>query len=189
MGARTGRRRIHWPALLTILRIVLVVPVVVLTLERTFASSWVAFGAFAVAALTDGLDGYFARKLDLVSSMGQLWDPIADKILVTASMFALAAVGRFPVWAAALIVGRELAVTMLRAVASGRGRGFPASKTGKAKTGAQLVAVLLFIVPYNGGWVPVRWAWLALALALSVASGAQYFTHAGDLLRGRARAR
>jgi len=179
---RPRRRGIHWPAVLTVLRIVLVVPVVILTLKRTFVSDWVAFGAFGVAALTDGLDGYAARKLDLVSSLGQLWDPIADKILVTASMIALVAVGRFPAWAAAIIVAREVAVTLLRSLASSRGRGFPASKAGKAKTGAQLVAVLLFILPYNGGWVPVRWAWLGLALTLSVVSGVEYFLHAREFL-------
>ena len=73
MTSTSSVRQIHWPAVLTIIRIVLVVPVVVLTFQRTDAASWVAFGAFAIAALTDGLDGFAARKLDLVSDAGKTW--------------------------------------------------------------------------------------------------------------------
>lgn len=182
MGERPRRRRIHWPAILTILRVVLVVPVVVLTLLETDAADWMAFAAFGVAALTDGLDGYAARKMDLVSSMGQLWDPIADKILVIASMAGLVSVGRFPAWAAAIIVVRELAVTALRVAAARRGRGFPPSKAGKGKTGAELLAVLFFILPYDGAWVAVRWSWLTIALVLALVSGVDYFRRAPRIL-------
>ena len=176
------RPRIHWPAVLTILRVVLVVPVVVLTLMRTRASSWVAFFAFGIAALTDGFDGFAARRMQLVSSAGQLWDPIADKILVIASMIALVIVGRFPAWAAGVIIARESAVTVLRWVAERRGRGFPASKTGKMKTGAQLMAVLLYILPVHTvpGWL--EGTALGLAVGLTVISGIQYFMRAPTLL-------
>jgi CDP-diacylglycerol--glycerol-3-phosphate 3-phosphatidyltransferase len=176
------RPRIHWPAVLTILRVVLVVPVVVLTLMRTRASSRVAFFAFGIAALTDGFDGFAARRMQLVSTAGQLWDPIADKILVIASMIALVIVGRFPAWAAAIIIARELAVTVLRWVAERRGRGFPASKTGKMKTGAQLLAILLYILPVHTvpGWL--EGTALGLAVSLSVISGIQYFMRAATLL-------
>ncbi|HEX9775020.1 MAG TPA: CDP-diacylglycerol--glycerol-3-phosphate 3-phosphatidyltransferase [Actinomycetota bacterium] len=174
---------IHWPAVLTVVRIVLVVPVVVLTLQRTAASDWLAFVAFGVAALTDGLDGLAARRMGLVSAAGQLWDPIADKILVLASMTALVIVGDFPAWAAVVIVTREIAVTVLRWAADRRGRGFPASPAGKAKTGAQLVAVLLFILP--AGTVPQAWetSVLWLAVGLTVVSGAQYLLRAPALLK------
>jgi CDP-diacylglycerol--glycerol-3-phosphate 3-phosphatidyltransferase len=177
-----ARRRIHWPALLTIARVVLVVPVVALTLAKTKATSWVAFFAFGVAALTDGFDGFAARRMQLVSSAGQLWDPIADKILVIASMLALVIVGRFPSWAAAIIVARESAVTVLRWVADRRHRGFPASITGKMKTGAQLTAVLLYILPAHTapGWVEGLALWTALVL--TVVSGVQYFLRAPGLL-------
>ena len=178
------RRRIHWPAVLTIVRVVLVVPVVALTLAETRAASWMAFVAFGVAALTDGLDGFAARRMNLVSAAGQLWDPIADKILVLASMAGLVVVGRFPAWAAAVIVAREVAVTVLRAVAARRGRGFPASLAGKLKTFAQLTAVLLYILPV--GTVPggLEGAVLAAAVALTVVSGAAYLARAPRLLAG-----
>ncbi|HJT36894.1 MAG TPA: CDP-diacylglycerol--glycerol-3-phosphate 3-phosphatidyltransferase [Actinomycetota bacterium] len=176
------RPRIHWPAVLTIAGVVLVVPVVALTLTRSRGASWVAFFAFGIAALTDGLDGFAARRMQLVSSAGQLWDPIADKILVTASMVALVIVGRFPAWAAWVIIGREAAVTVLRWVADRRGHGFPASITGKMKTGAQLLAVLLYILPSHTapGWL--EGTFLVLAVGLSVISGIQYFMRAPTLL-------
>lgn len=171
--------------MLTVVRVILVVPVVALTLARTDAASWMAFVAFGVAALTDGLDGFAARRMQLVSRAGQLWDPIADKILVLVSMGALVAVGRFPAWAAGVIVGREIAVSVLRFVADSRGRGFPASVAGKAKTFTQLVAVLMYILP--AGTVPgaVSGTALACAVVLSVVSGAQYFLRAPSLLRSR----
>lgn len=180
---RTGVSRVHWPLVLTGVRIVLAIPVVFLTLTETRAASIVAFVAFAVAALTDGLDGAVARKMNLVSDIGQFWDPIADKILVLASMAALVAVGRFPAWGAVIIVVRELIVTVLRVTATRRGRGFPPSKTGKAKTGAELLAVLLYILPV--GTIPsavevtVLWA----AVVLAVVSGVDYVRRAPQLLR------
>ena len=176
------RPRVHWPAVLTIARVVLVIPVVILTLHRTRGSSWVAFFAFGVAALTDGFDGFAARRMQLVSTAGQLWDPIADKILVISSMVALVIVGRFPAWAAWVIVAREIGVTVLRWAAERRGRGFPASITGKMKTGAQLVAVLLYILPVHTvpGWL--EGTFLGLAVGLTVISGAQYFMRAPSLL-------
>lgn len=174
--------RIPWPNLLTAARVVLVVPVVALTLKRTDASSWLAFAAFAVAAVTDGLDGYLARRLDLVSAGGQLWDPIADKVLVTASMAALVVVERFPLWAAGVIVAREVAVMVLRWAAVRRGRGFSPSIAGKAKTGAQLVAVLLFLLPLRGAWERAGTGILWLAVVLTVVSGLDYLLRARRLL-------
>lgn len=179
-------RRIHWPNALTFLRIALIPPVVILTLVDTDVSSWIAFLAFGLAAITDGLDGYVARRMQLVSETGQLLDPIADKMLVTAAMVALVVVERFPAWAAIVIVVREVAVSVLRFAASRRGRGFPASLAGKAKTGAQLVAVLLYILPLGTGWRPLKWSFLALAVALTVGSGLDYLRRAPRLLGSRA---
>lgn len=177
-----NERGIHWPNALTFLRIALIPPVVLLTLVDTDASSWIAFLAFGLAAMTDGLDGYVARRMQLVSETGQLLDPIADKMLVTAAMVALVVVERFPIWAAAVIVVREVAVSVLRFAASRRGRGFPASIAGKAKTGAQLVAVLLYILPLGTGWRPLKLTFLGLAVALTVWSGLDYFRRAPALL-------
>lgn len=179
-------RRVHWPIALTLLRVALVPPVVVLTLKRTDAASWLAFVAFGIAALTDGLDGYVARRMQLVSSSGQFLDPLADKVLVTAAMVALVVVERFPAWAAIVIVVREVVVTLLRFVASRRGRGFPPSLAGKAKTGAQLAAVLLYILPLGPGWGSLKGTFLGLAIALSVVSGLDYLVRAPRILHARA---
>ena len=180
---RTSPPRIHWPAILTIARIVLAIPVVVLTLARTRGASQLAFVTFGVAALTDGLDGFAARRMQLVSDAGKLWDPIADKILVLASLAALVIVGRFPAWAAIVILVRELAVTALRIAADRRGQGFPASPAGKLKTFAQLAALLLYILPK--GTVPgaLETTVLGIAVALTVVSGAEYLLRAPRLLR------
>lgn len=178
-------RRIHWPNALTLLRVALIPPVVVLTLVDTELSSWIAFFAFGTAALTDGLDGYVARRMQLVSSTGQLLDPLADKMLVAAAMVALVVVDRFPWWAAAVIVGREVIVTALRIVADRRGKGFPASLAGKGKTGAQLVAVLLYILPLGSGWDPLKNTFLGLALFLTVVSGIDYLIRIPRLLGPR----
>jgi CDP-diacylglycerol--glycerol-3-phosphate 3-phosphatidyltransferase len=179
-------RRIHWPNALTALRVALIPPVVALTLVDTDASKWIAFFAFGVAALTDGLDGYVARRMQLVSPAGQLLDPLADKLLVTAAMVALVVVERFPAWAAIVIVAREVAVSVLRFAASRRDRGFPPSLAGKAKTGAQLVAVLLYILPLGKGWDPLKGSFLGLAVFLTVVSGLDYLLRAPRLLRSPA---
>jgi CDP-diacylglycerol--glycerol-3-phosphate 3-phosphatidyltransferase len=104
-------------------------------------------------------------------------------MLVTAAMIALVVVDRFPPWAAIIIVAREIAVTTLRIVAERRGRGFPASLAGKGKTGAQLVAVLLYILPLGAGWDPLKNTFLGLALLLTVVSGLDYLIRAPKLLR------
>lgn len=175
--------RIHWPAVLTVVRIVLAIPVVILTLQETRNASYLAFVAFAVAALTDGLDGFAARKMGLVSSAGQYWDPIADKALLLVSMAGLVAVGRFPMWAAVIIVVREVAVSVLRTVTERRGRGFPASKTAKAKTFTQLVAVLLYILPRDAIPARIEQTVLLVAVALTIISGWMYLRRAPRLLR------
>lgn len=180
-----ARPRIHWPAVLTVFRVVMVVPVVLLTLRRTDGASWLAFVAFGIAALSDGLDGIAARRMQLVSAAGQLWDPIADKVLVLVSMLCLVIVGRFPAWAAGIIVARELAVSALRFAADRRGRGFPASPAGKLKTGAQLVAILLTILPPETVPRTVELTAVSIAVVLSVISGAQYLARAPRILRAR----
>lgn len=172
----------HWPAVLTVVRVILAIPVVILTLQQTRAASYAAAIAFAVAALTDGLDGFAARRMDLVSTAGQFWDPIADKALLLSAMAGLVAVGRFPLWAALVIVVRELAVTVLRWRAERQGRGFAASKTAKLKTAMQLVAVLLFILPKDVMPSPVEQVALWLAVVLTVVSGLQYLRRAPTIL-------
>jgi CDP-diacylglycerol--glycerol-3-phosphate 3-phosphatidyltransferase len=136
---------------------------------------------FILAAVTDLVDGWLARRGQQVTSIGKLLDPLADKLLVTAALIVLLSVGRIPAWAGwmvVVIIGRELAVTGLRSIASAGGRVMAASSLGKAKTLAQNVAIgaLLFPDPTLG--LPahtVGLALLGLATALTLWSGYVYF--------------
>lgn len=179
-----ARRSALIPNAITIARGILVVPVVLLMLKRTDGSDWVAFAGFAIAALTDRIDGALARRWEVISSLGAFLDPLVDKVLVTAAMVALVYLDRFPLWAASIIVVRELAVTALRIAASRRGRGFPAANAGKLKTALQLVAVGCFMIPSEARfWNEFRHVWLGAAVALTIWSGWQYFRRAPALLR------
>lgn len=130
---------------------------------------------FFVAAATDGLDGYIARRYDAATRTGQWLDPLADKLLISAPVVTLTVLGRFPLWATAAIVAREVAVSLLRAWLGTRGRAMPASPWGKAKTAAQILVVFLYIVPLGDGGEGVRAVALWLAVVLTVWSGLDYF--------------
>jgi CDP-diacylglycerol---glycerol-3-phosphate 3-phosphatidyltransferase len=159
-------------------RVLLTIPIVWLTLAQTSFASKAAFVTFAVAAFTDTLDGFAARRMGMVSSAGMLWDPIADKVLVLASMAALVTVGRFPLWAAIILVVRELAITWLRIAMERRGKGFPASKLGKAKTGLELLAVALYILPVGTVASSIELSVLWAAVITAILSGGDYLVRA-----------
>jgi CDP-diacylglycerol---glycerol-3-phosphate 3-phosphatidyltransferase len=105
---------------------------------------------FGLASLTDWLDGYLARRRGQITALGQMIDPIADKLLTSAAFISLVQMDLAPAWMVAVIIGRELAVTGLRSFASTRGRAFPASSLGKLKMVSQVVAILLLILGQNG---------------------------------------
>jgi CDP-diacylglycerol--glycerol-3-phosphate 3-phosphatidyltransferase len=154
--------------------------VLILAQERT--ASYFAAAIFVVGAATDGLDGYLARRHAAVTKTGQWLDPLADKILVAAAVVTLAALGEFPVWAAAIIVVRELGVSLLRAYLGFRGVGMPASRAAKLKTTLQLVAITLYILPLGSGADGVKLGLLIAAVVMTVITGLQYSVGAGALL-------
>ena len=104
---------------------------------------------FAVAAFTDGLDGYIARSRGSITNFGKLMDPLADKLLIIAPLISLVSLDRIPAWVAMVIIARELAVTMLRIVAVEQGVVIPASRLGKAKTILQ-VAAIFAVIAFDG---------------------------------------
>ncbi len=109
---------------------------------------------FALAALTDGLDGYFARSRDAVTTFGKLMDPLADKLLIIAALVSLVSLHRLEAWVAMVIIAREIAVTGLRAIAAERGIVIAASWLGKVKTVLQIGAVIALIADEPGAaWV------------------------------------
>ncbi|MGI9020082.1 MAG: CDP-diacylglycerol--glycerol-3-phosphate 3-phosphatidyltransferase [Solirubrobacterales bacterium] len=155
------------------LRIVAVPVVVVALLDETPNGDVIAAALFALAALTDGLDGYIARRRSQVTTFGKLMDPLADKLLVVAALVALVSLDRLAAWVAMVIIARELAVTGLRSLAAERGVVIAASWLGKVKTGVQVVAIVALIV-----WDPTPMAvdlLVYLAVAATVISGADYF--------------
>ena len=141
------------PNSLTLARIFLV-PLLVVVLLTKFEGA-ILFGIgkellgaliFGVAAWTDWLDGFLARRRQEVTTLGQLMDPLADKLLITAALVSLVQMDLAPAWMVAIILGRELAVTVLRSLAYSRGVTIPASRLGKAKMMSQVIAILLLIL-------------------------------------------
>jgi CDP-diacylglycerol---glycerol-3-phosphate 3-phosphatidyltransferase len=157
-----------------VLRVLLVPILVLLILARERSASYAAAAVFAVGAFTDGVDGYLARRFAAVTRTGQWLDPLADKLLVSAPVLTLTALGRFPVWAAATIVVRELGVSGLRIWLGLRGRAMPASGPAKLKTILQLSAIALYILPLGPGANDVKLGLLVAAVVLTVATGVDY---------------
>ncbi len=170
------------PNYLTLARIIAIPALVAVMLTDFQGHDLVATAIFVFASITDWLDGYLARKKGLVTVMGQLLDPMADKLLITSAIICLIQLGRVPAWAAVVIIGRELAVTGFRAIASSRGLHIPASGLGKAKMGLESWAVgALILGPlYFGKFFPlVKWTGLGLVIVTAVASAAEYYLRYG----------
>ncbi len=148
----TKDSRLNPPNLITLFRIV-IVPVVVLLLyvpagDVTFARSIAAFVLYVLASLTDLLDGYLARRYQMVTPLGKLLDPLADKLLVCAALIMLIPPGRVAAWMVVIVVAREIGVTALRGVASTEGLIIAASPLGKAKTLLLNIGVAALILHY-----------------------------------------
>ncbi|MFD0698311.1 CDP-diacylglycerol--glycerol-3-phosphate 3-phosphatidyltransferase [Paenibacillus sp. GCM10027628] len=133
---------------------------------------------FIIAASTDSLDGYIARKRKLVTNLGKLLDPLADKLLVTAVLVSLVEMGKVDAWIVIVIISREWAVTGLRQIALLEGTVMAASKWGKAKTAAQITAIIALLInnfPFTFVGFPfdVIASWVAAIITLY--SGIEYF--------------
>ena len=160
--------------------------VVLITAQET-ALSYVAAAVFAAAAVTDGLDGYLARRYEAKTRTGQWLDPLADKALVSAPVVTLAALGEFPIWAAVILIVRELSVSVLRVYLGLRGVGLPASPVAKLKTTVQLLAITLYLLPLPTAASTPRFLVLVVALILTVYSGLEYAAGARRMARTVAR--
>lgn len=172
---------LNLPNTLTTIRI-LIIPIFIIV--YTFPSppsperSILAAFLFVIASITDWLDGYLARKRGQVTKFGKLFDPIADKLLISAVLILLVNLQKASAWIVIVIIGRELAVTGLRAVASSEGIIMPAEETGKYKMITQIAALLLLIINYNAGYIDFHLVgtyilWIAMILGLI--SGGNYF--------------
>lgn len=147
-----------------------------------------SFGIFAVATLTDQVDGYVARARNTVTSLGKLLDPIADKALTGAALIGLSALADLPWWVTVVVLVREVGVTGLRLWVIRHGV-IAASRGGKAKTLLQNLAIALYLLPLHGPAAgPVRVGVLAAAVVVTVVTGADYVARALHLRRTSARA-
>jgi CDP-diacylglycerol--glycerol-3-phosphate 3-phosphatidyltransferase len=185
---------VNLPNAITVGRIFLVPLLVVVLLtgfdERTLfgiTNEMLGAGIFALASLTDWLDGYLARRRGQVTAFGQWMDPLADKLLVTAALISLVQTGAAPAWMVAIILGRELSVTVLRSVVHARGYVLPASPIGKVKMGAQVVAILLLIVGprHMAALSVIGYVALLVATIAALVSAVDYWRRSGGLLSGR----
>jgi CDP-diacylglycerol--glycerol-3-phosphate 3-phosphatidyltransferase len=164
---------LNLPNFLTLLRIMLVPVLVVALLEKTAGSDILAAVVFALASLTDFVDGYLARSRDRVTNFGKLMDPLADKLLVVAALLALVSRHRLDDWVAMVIIAREFAVTATRMAATQSGVVMAAQRSGKVKTVMQVATIFLLIA------VTGHPLWLELlvdaTVAVTVLSGIDYF--------------
>jgi CDP-diacylglycerol--glycerol-3-phosphate 3-phosphatidyltransferase len=156
MNFRTGL--LNLPNLLTLARIAAIPGVVILLLYDTRTTSFIAAAVFGAAAITDWLDGWLARKWQVVTVLGKFLDPLADKLIVMAALIMLIPHGRVPAWAVFLILAREMVVTGLRSIASSEGIVISASDLGKYKTIFQMTAIPGLLLHYDYYWLfGLRW--------------------------------
>ena len=175
---------------LTLLRLLLVpVFVVVLVANGGHSTGWRiwAFVVFAAATITDFVDGDLARSRGLVTDVGKVADPIADKALTGAALIGLSSLGDLPWWVTIVILVREVGVTGLRFFVIRHGV-IPASRGGKAKTFLQNIAIGLYLLPLSGWSASLRFWLLAAALVVTVVTGADYVARALRLRQTSARA-
>lgn len=187
------------PNRITLSRIILI-PIFIILLSVPFhwgawqigdsllpVSHFAAALLFIIAAATDWVDGYYARKYDLITNLGKFLDPLADKLLVSAALILLVEMGLAPAWVVIIIISREFAVTGLRLVASGEGIVLAASNLGKLKTATQMIAIaalLLHNFPFSYIGFPFGTIMLYIALFFTALSGYDYFVKNWHVMKG-----
>lgn len=171
--------------LLTMLRLLLVPGFVALMLaDGGYDPAWrsLAWAAFAIAMITDLFDGHLARTYNLVTDFGKIADPIADKAIMGAALICLSGLGDLPWWVTAVILGRELGITLLRFLVIRYGV-IPASRGGKLKTLTQGVAVGMYVLALTGWLASLRFWVMGAAVVLTVVTGLDYVRQAIVLRR------
>ena len=194
------------PNKLTVFRVIMILPFVILLLgshegwgwfqaifgEQGTAAEWIALAVFIVASLTDMLDGKIARKYHLVTNFGKFMDPLADKLLVCAAMIVLVEMGRIPSWIVVIIISREFIISGFRLIASDKGVVIAASYWGKFKTTFQMIMICLMIVEdvpvfanLGGGkaFGILTTVIMVIALALTVVSLIDYIWKNKDVMK------
>ena len=181
--------------IITISRILLIPVFLVLLLSGIPApyGDIAAAVVFILAAATDKLDGYVARRNKQITTLGEFLDPLADKLLIAAALIALVSQGRIAAWVAMLIIGREVAVSVLRIVGVSQGVSIPADRYGKLKTVLQIVYVVYVLVPTDkiadlikvstDVAAIIQWVLAGVVVVVTLASGVRYFMNARGVIR------
>jgi CDP-diacylglycerol--glycerol-3-phosphate 3-phosphatidyltransferase len=189
MSSKGTKSIFNLPNSLTLFRVACIPVLVVLLFFPHKATSFLAALVFALASISDLLDGFLARRQQLVTTFGKFLDPLADKLVVSAALIMLIPLGRAPAWMVVVIVGRELAITGLRSMAVSEGKVISADELGKKKMVFQIVAILGLLLHYeyfgiNFHAVGMFFLWLAVVLTLW--SGINYFRRFWDVLEENA---
>jgi CDP-diacylglycerol--glycerol-3-phosphate 3-phosphatidyltransferase len=197
---------VNLPNAITFSRLIMTAAFVLAVSQRSLTGYGTGLVLFIVAAVSDWLDGYLARKMGLVTPLGKLMDPLADKILVSAAFVFFTEQKLCPVWVTALIIGREFLVTGLRQIAIEAGEVLAADRLGKWKTTFQLAYLIMGLIwltayharkenvvlewlgnlarpSWDGGWIQPVFLWGAVVLTMI--SGWNYLWNSRNLLRGR----
>ena len=206
MSEEAKKNKMNLPNKLTVFRVILILPFILLLLgshegwgwfqaifgEQGTAAEWIALAVFIVASLTDMLDGKIARKYHLVTNFGKFMDPLADKLLVCAAMIVLVEMGRIPSWIVVIIISREFIISGFRLIASDKGVVIAASYWGKFKTTFQMIMICLMIVEdvpvfanLGGGkaFGILTTVIMVIALALTVVSLIDYIWKNKDVMK------
>ena len=172
------------PNKLTVLRVLMIPFFVVFMLVDIVPGmdKWIALIIFAVASLTDLLDGKIARKYNLVTNFGKFMDPLADKLLVSSAMICLVEMGRLPAWIVIIIISREFIISGFRLVASDSGIVIAASYWGKFKTVFQMVMIIVMIMNLGSSFVMLETILIYIALILTVVSLIDYIAKNKEVL-------
>lgn len=201
MSEQSSKKGMNLPNRLTIFRVILIVPFVLILLDSycqwgicnaifgasSMVPEYIALGIFVIASLTDLLDGKIARKYHLVTNFGKFMDPLADKLLVCAAMIVLVQMGRIPSWIVIIIISREFIISGFRLIAADNGVVIAASYWGKFKTTFQMIMICMMLIedaPFWGLWFltatdVVMW----IALALTVISLVDYLVKNKNVMK------
>lgn len=162
---------------LTLLRVILVPGFMYFLLLGTDIGRFIALGIFIVASITDFLDGYIARKYNMITKIGKFMDPLADKLLVTAALICFVQMGEISAWVVVIILSREFIVSIFRAVAAADGIVIAASMWGKYKTVSQIIMIILILInnyPFSLINIPMDVIFVWIATFMTVISGVDY---------------
>ena len=172
------------PNKLTVLRVLMIPFFVVFMLLDIVPGmdKWIALAIFAIASLTDLMDGKIARKYNLVTNFGKFMDPLADKLLVSSAMICLVEMGRLPAWIVIIIISREFIISGFRLVASDSGIVIAASYWGKFKTVFQMVMIIVMIMDLGPSFVMLENILIYVALILTVVSLIDYIAKNKEVL-------